>query len=99
MVSAAERANCKPSGRNLTRRTFPDGVTAVMLTDDDKAPAGTASTCGPTWRIPPAGPMVWVTESYGNGEQLRSPVPWRSVPTRSAWGVAVGLVGARGPGS
>src|SRR6266545_7183354 len=86
MVSDAGSWNVRPAGSKWTRLTVSDGATAVMVTGASSAPAGTDSVCGPTCRVPPSGPIVWVTESAGSGEHGTTPVNDPSRSPRLAWG-------------
>src|SRR5690349_10063427 len=52
-----------------------------MSTGVASAPAGTVSVCGPTVRLPPAGPMTVESVAYGSGLQARRPLPI-DVPSR-----------------
>src|SRR5712691_5431182 len=68
--------NLRPSGRKRTRFTDCDGATAVMLTRLVSASESTTRTWPPTTRIPPAGPITWVTESYAaTGHESKWPPP------------------------
>ena len=53
--------------------TACEGATAVMLTGLPRASESTTSTWPPTTMMPPAGPITWVTESYGCGVHEISP--------------------------
>src|SRR5947208_16454736 len=68
--------NLRPSGRKRTRFTDCDGATAVMLTGLVSAIESTSRTWLPATRIPPAGPITWVTESYAaTGHESSCPPP------------------------
>src|ERR1043166_681905 len=99
MVSDALRRNVRPVGSNRTRFTVSDEATAVILTFWVRAFFGMLSLCGPTWIVPPLGPMTRVTESYASGAQWRNPMPATCGPTREASDSSPGLFWTSGVGS
>src|ERR1051326_8099574 len=70
IVSDAGGENWSPSGWNCTVLTVSDGAIAVIVTGSWRAPGGTVSEWGPTWSVPPSGPMVSVVVAEGRGEHL-----------------------------
>src|ERR1043166_1782144 len=66
--------------------TVPVGVVAVIVTGPESAPGGIVSEWGPTWRAPPAGPIVCVAVVAGGGEHSRSLSSRPGPPSRSANG-------------